>query len=198
MAIAIRLASVVILISVLVSSSWAAEAAAAAGSLEIGGSIAFERRDGEFYEDAEANAETRIEIMPRVAYFVARGLSLGIVFEYAKQGFDAGDDETQFGIGPSVAYYLGSGERAILPFAHAAILYQKYTSIGDITGRSLHLEGGIVAMVGAKLGVKLAVFYKNDSFDVEIIPDDPFEDIRKESVSGGRLGFTAGLTGFLF
>src|SRR5512132_2867771 len=66
-----------------------------------------------------------IDLMPRAAYFVARGLAIGATGVYQHTSDGASRSHT-LGVGPEVTYYFGRGSRRFYPYVGASVMLDWY------------------------------------------------------------------------
>lgn len=154
------------------------------GVIMIGGEAYYMSAGGEdLYGD-----ERRTEMLfnPGIAYFIMPGLALGVDFMY--YSWSHGDnDNSQFGVGPSVAYYLGDADSKMYPYVGAMLMY---TSDADDYTEMMYGGGaGVVFMVAKNVGISAQAFYLMQSYK----PDGA-----DDSLSGNIFGVMLGVDSFVF
>jgi hypothetical protein len=168
----------------------------ARGTSLLGGSASLVRSD----------RTTTAFLAPRVGRFVADGLALSLDLGVTHSrstfttleadGFDLVEVERTFrstglGLGPTVAYYLGSPEASVYPFAEAGLSLDYRFSSGfegaddDSFGVGGEVAAGVMVPVARNVGLRAQVFYQA-------------YDVGGDSDFGDLYGLSAGFTSFLY
>jgi len=158
--------------------------AADRGSMLVGGTASFSssatRSNG-----GPWNRSTRLDLGPRVQYFVLPGLAVGGDLSFSRAFGDV--TTTDYGAGPTVSYYFGRAERAWYPYVRARVGLHRVTySDGAQPSESwtgYAASGGVVLMLSREVGLDAALTYE--------IPSDELSDFR-------TLAFGLGISAFLF
>ncbi len=206
-------AMALLLVAALALPSAAADFAIDKGAWVLGGTVGFEIHGGDLYEvpsDTLQNGDTEkltiIGFDPMVGYFLMPGLAAGaqVIFRSESQG-DFKD--TAYGIGPTVAYYLGGPYATMYPFASARFNYVKHkeeypsyageTVENEWTGTSLGLSVGAIKMLCRNVGIRLSLFYAMDWENVEE-PEGYPADAPDLDQDGSRMGLRIGLESFIW
>lgn len=91
------------------------------GSFIIGGSTSL----NEIYDSGDDSYDFGFLFEPEIQYFIIQGLAVGVDGYYDYYKYDD-NSITQYGIGPSIAYYLSLKDPKGYPFARAAAIYHHY------------------------------------------------------------------------
>lgn len=104
------------------------------GSVQVGGTASFTRSR----DIGNDQGWTTLELLPRVGYFVVRGLSVSANVRYRRISFD--DQEsvrnqtlTECGIGPGLTYFVSTSSPRVFPFVSARTLFIRGVNRADIT-----------------------------------------------------------------
>src|SRR5689334_9473945 len=145
------------------------------GTVQVAGTAAF-------YHDRDIgndNGWTLFELMPRVGYFVTRGLAVSANLQFRKVW---GEDQrsTAWGVGPGLTYYFTTPARRFYPFVSARSLFTRTRSHVDehtfdngitlppstSTGftDSWLLSAGGLFMISRQVGISTELFYQHDKF----------------------------------
>jgi len=189
----VRILVIYALVMSLVLPASAAYYAIDKGSIQLGGTIGFESRGGDLYEDADEESQTQISFEPFVGYFLIPNLSLGTHVTYTS--FTHGEyKNSAFGIGPVATYYLGSEYSTFFPFVSARFDYRKTSTeidgndSPDVTTTVIGFAGGITTMVSKNVGIRAMLFYEMNSQEVE----------DSDSVDGNKIGLRIGIESFIW
>jgi hypothetical protein len=184
-----------------VPSASAVDSPVSKGSRIVAGSISFESRGGEFYEDDNGKRETEWRVLPGGGIFVADRLSAGLLIEILsrKQG---GATDYAIGVGPQVKYFFPTGRGGrndAFTFIGLDYLFGQYgrdTAEPDFqkqeyTLHSLKGEAGFIYMLSSSVGATLTLYYDR-SWLVQREPE------KGPTVGASRFGVALGFTTFLW
>ena len=157
------------------------------GAMMIGGSAGFNISGGKLNEDPDGKKSTSFWISPGALYFVMPGLGVGADFNFSK--WSQGEhSSTNFGIGPTVAYFLGTGN--LLPFISASYLYSSNTYKASPETKTTYtviaLRLGVMKMLNSKVGLFARASYNLESEKYE----------KMDAVKGNKMGIDFGLNIF--
>jgi hypothetical protein len=142
------------------------------GNWIIDGSAGLTLGGGDMYEDY-----TRISIQPSLQYFMTKGLAVGPIlgFSYSKRS----DNKTYvYAIGPTVAYYFGSGETKLIPFmrSSARFAWQKdkyrgivgygmyYEETTDSRGTIVSASCGFANLISKNIAITIATGFTYEHY----------------------------------
>lgn len=154
------------------------------GSMLVGGTASFSS-SGTRSNGGPWNRTTRLDLAPRVQYFILPGLAVGGDLSFSRAFGDV--TTTHYGAGPTVSYYFGRAERAWYPYLRARVgLYR--VVYGDEaqpsqTSRGYAASGGVLLMLSRAVGLDAALTYE--------MPSDDQPDFR-------TLAFGLGISAFVF
>jgi hypothetical protein len=132
---------------------------------------------------------TSVELLPRVGYFVVRGLAVSANLRFQRVWYD--DNETitdqravNWGIGPGVTYYVATRSPRLFPFVSARTLFTRGSSHTTVTGPTGErrvdsrvtnnvwlLSGGALFMVAKHVGISGELFYQHENFTARYDPN---------------------------
>ncbi|MBN2355180.1 hypothetical protein JXO59_03655 [candidate division KSB1 bacterium] len=155
----------------------------AAGKMMLSGDLSFSSFGGDLYENEAGDKLTTISVNPTFGYFVMKGLQVGAIGMFQNLSWGK-DKETFIGVGPYVAYFLGSGQEEgkgkTYPYAAAGFVYYTGSSeteyyLGedsqvyeqDISGTGLLFSLGFVHMLTNSIGFDTGVSYHINSLEYE-------------------------------
>jgi hypothetical protein len=158
------------------------------GAMMIGGSAGFNMAGGDLNKDMDGKKVTTYWVNPFALYFIMPGFGVGADVGYTKTS--QGDYSlSSLGIGPTVAYFLGTGN--ILPFVSASYLYGsttvKHSPEYKYTNGDILFKAGIFKMLNSKVALTFAGFYQLQS------QKDKDAD---KAVKGNVIGVDIGLSVF--
>lgn len=185
--------TIIALFLILPAFLFAQEYAVDKGSMLVGGSAGFMSLSGDLYEDADEEGSTQFWVSPSVLYFIMPGLGVGADLNFSK--YSQGDySETEMGIGPTVAYFIGDANSSMYPFVSATYLFGTETDKYDSqemkhTETSIMFRGGVMFMVAKTTGIGIAGFYDMDS--------RKHEDA-DEATKGNAFGVSVHIASFIF
>lgn len=132
------------------------------GSINIAGDAAFTSSGSP--SSGSDDRYTKLIISPTAHYFVLPGLAVGgdVVVGYASA---KNSSATNFGAGPSVAYYFGRGERTVYPFISASLTLLRTISKNSVSDQSRSAtayrgSGGALLMLSRSVGITGELFYQ--------------------------------------
>lgn len=98
-----------------------------------------------------------VNLSPTFGYFVADKLVLGISpgFSYSKT--DGGNDQTSYGAGPFIRYYLLSTEKRLNILTHASYYYG--TGNTDTTANSFNFKAGPAIFLNSSVALEFTLNY---------------------------------------
>ena len=172
--------TVLIALLVLPAISSAQDSPVTKGHWMIDGSISFQSKAGDAYENAEGDGRTEITFSPAAGYFFMDQLAVGasILYTSIQQGDNT--DQTNLEIGPYLAYYFKTGNPEFLPLLGAAVRYASQAPNEDVTLNKFVIQifGGAVYMVTEQVGIggRLAYSIVNQSYDIDGASEDPDSD----------------------
>ena len=189
------------LLYALPADSYPADPAISQGSRIVAGSISFESRGGEFYEDDRGKRESEWRLFPSGGYFVRDGIAVNLLIEVAslKQGNFL---DQVWALGPQARYFFDLDKNrprgSYLFLGGAYLLGQYIHDTGEIDSKreeyslqSLKLDTGFMYMISEAVGATITIFY-----DLSWIKQR--EPQSGSWVNGNNLGFEFGFTTFLF
>jgi Outer membrane protein beta-barrel domain len=157
-----RLIRVVALLAAGVTSIRAQDSRATdKGSVLIGGSAALTRTTND--TDASESSSTLIYVSPRALFFVAPRFGLGGDLSLGRSS-SGGRSSTGIGVGPAVRYYFVPPGRSTLPYAGAAVRFNRLSfelpTGGDRSETFQEFEGvlGIDFMISRQVGIVAEAF----------------------------------------
>lgn len=181
------------------------------GSIQIGGtaSLTHTRDVGNDFET------TNLDVMPRVGYFVARGLAVGLNLRHRRIWFDdlatvRDQTFTEWAVGPGLTYFVPTKLRRVYPFVSARSLFGRSVNKADIfespesdqpsiDGREARTRSrtgqaavGVMYMVVKHVGITGEVFYQRTRTTVQPGKAD------ETSNSAELYGIQWGLVAFIF
>jgi hypothetical protein len=180
----------------------AAETPISQGSRIVAGSVSFDSRGGEFYEDANGKRETEWRLFPSGGYFVKDRLAMTLLVELSsvKQGKFL---DQLWALGPAVRYFFDldkdrpggtymfvSGAYLIGQYIHdsAEILEERE----QYSLQGFRVDTGFIYMLSRSVGATITIFFDNSWIKQQ-------EPEKGESwISGNDIGFEFGFTTFLF
>jgi hypothetical protein len=153
---------------------------------------------------------TSVELLPRVGYFVVRGLSVSGNFRFRRIWFD--DQEgirdqraVDLGFGPGLTYYVATRSPRLYPFVSARTLFTRGSShstvtrpTGDqrvdsrVTNNVWLLSGGALFMVAKHVGISGELFYQHENFTSR------YEPSPESGNSSETYGLHWGISAFIF
>lgn len=174
----------IILLFFLSTQSFAqADYAVDKGSFIIGGSASFSSFGGDIRGDDRVSI---ISINPLLGYFVIPNLAIGGTFSYTSYSWDD-ESNSSFGLGPSVAYFIGDQNSKTYPFIGGSFIYT--SDDDDYTKTDFRFTGGAAFMIAKNVAVTGSVYYMMESLKYEGA---------EESISGNTFGIELGITAFVF
>jgi hypothetical protein len=178
------------------------------GSIQIGGtaSLTHTRDIGNDFET------TNLDVMPRVGYFVARGLSVGLNLRHRRIWFDdlatvREQTFTEWAVGPGLTYFVPTKFRRVYPFISARSLFGRSLNKADIfdspespqptiddreartTSRTGQAALGVMYMVVKHVGITGEAFYQRTRTTVQ--PGTPVETSNSAELYGVQWGLAA-------
>jgi hypothetical protein len=166
----LRVALMLIMFGMAVSSAFPAESPIDKGSIMVGGGGAFSSLGGKLYENGGDRA-TLFLVYPSLSFFPARGVAVGgqlLLGSLSQGGYSANISA----IGPKLAYHFGAGKGdrhgkgRTYPYLAASVLFgQVSADDGDdkLTGTMLTIGGGINYMVANSIGLSAEMNYRSDT-----------------------------------
>ncbi len=153
---------------------------------------------------------TSVELLPRVGYFVVRGLSVSGNLRFQRIWYD--DNETitdqralNWGIGPGLTYYVATRSPRLFPFVSARTLFTRGSSHATVTSqlgerrvesRATNnvwlLSGGALFMVAKHVGISGELFYQHENFTARYDPSP------ETGNSSETYGLHWGISAFIF
>ncbi|HVD59649.1 MAG TPA: hypothetical protein VNC11_02170 [Gemmatimonadaceae bacterium] len=143
------------------------------GSVQIGGTAAFTH-----YHNIDFDNEyTTLELMPRLGYFVRRGLAVNANLQFRKQWLD-NVNLVNWGIGPGLSYYFTTSKRRLFPFVSGRTLFVRGNTHVDertsdgVTLPAYHyktfsnswlISGGALFMISRQVGISSELFYQHEN-----------------------------------
>jgi hypothetical protein len=190
-----------VLLNALPAESSPADAAISQGSRIVAGSISFESRGGEFYEDDRGKRESEWRLFPSGGYFVRDGIAVNLLIEVAslKQGNFL---DQIWALGPQARYFFDLDKTrprgSYLFVGGAYLLGQFIHDTGEIDFKreeyslqSLKLDTGFMYMISETVGATITIFY-----DLSWVKQREPEKSSSRT-SGNNIGFEFGFTTFL-
>jgi hypothetical protein len=123
---------------------------------------------------------------PSVQYVLIPGLAVGgeVIFVYSS---DENNSATTAGIGPTLTYFFGSGERRLYPFISGTVTLVRSSFGGNSNEESASEtgyrgSGGVLLMLSRSVGLTGEVFYQGTN----------------DSVNSNAYGLAFGIAAFLF
>ena len=172
------------------------------GSMQVGGTAAVTHE-----RDIESdNSYTVLELLPRVGYFVTRGLAVSgnvtVQKFWAKHG-----GSFAWGFGPGVTYYFATRAHRLYPFVSARTLFIRSRSHSDAqtltspvtitipadssksTSNAWLASGGVLYMLGKHVGVTGELFYQRNTESSRYSNDETYRN--SVEVYGAQWGIAA-------
>ena len=178
------------------------------GSIQVGGTAAFTRSRDIGNDIGWAT----LDLMPRVGYFVVKGLAVSANLRYRviwndDQATVRDQRFTDWGVGPGLTYFFTTKSRRVFPFIsgrtlfvrsfHTADLYaspqDETPSVPDNETRTRtsnwQASAGIMYMVVKHVGITGEVFYQRSRVTVGV--DKPQESTNEAELYGLQWGIAA-------
>ena len=178
------------------------------GAVSFGGTAAFfKQRDvGNDY------ATTTLEVLPKVGYFVVRGLAVNMTARYRYIWYDdralvRDQSFSEWGVGPGLTYYIKTRSPKVYPFLSARTLLLRAHQQSDIyatpqspdpvddnrafDSRNTTWQGaaGLVFMVVKHVGITGEAYYQHSK--VKIQPGETNESSNSAKIYGLQFGVLA-------
>jgi len=191
----LRVAFMLLIFGIAVSSAFPAESPVDKGSVMVGGGGVFSSLSGKLYEDNGKGASL-VLLYPSLSFFPARGLAVGgqLLLGSFSQGKHSANVS---GIGPRLAYYFGAGKGdrhgkgRTYPYFTASVLLGQVSAndvVDKVTGTLVTFGGGINYMVANSIGLSAEVNYRSDAL----------KDEHDRSESGHSINVMVGFLLFLW
>lgn len=151
------------------------------GSWIVGGSGSFSSQ-GDNQADDDGRT-TQVLFNPSVEFFVLPGLAVGGALSISHSSDDRFTN-TGLGVGSSVSYYFGRGQRSVYPFISAGVAISDISfefedgdsgSGADLstTGTTLDVSGGVTLMVAKNVGLTGKLFFLQQNIRGNDDDNDP-------------------------
>jgi hypothetical protein len=176
------------------------------GSIQVAGTADFTHTR----DIGNDNGWTAVELLPRVGYFVVRGLSVSGNLRFRRVWYD--NQETikdqrfvEWGFGPGLTYYVATRSPRLFPFVSARTLFTRGSSHATLTSQLgaqrvdsrvtnnvWLLSGGALFMVARHVGISGELFYQHENFTAR------YEPSPESGNSSETYGLHWGISAFIF
>ena len=158
------------------------------GVMIIDGSAGYFSAGGDLFESDGDGRITSLYINPHLDYFIVPHVAIGAAFNFGK--WSHGDHSTtEYGVGPTAAFFLGNPNSKIYPFIRGSFFYDITSNDLDYKRTIIRFSGGAAFMVAKNVAITGGAFYTIESNK---------EEGADESVSGNIFGITFGIAAFVY
>lgn len=186
--------TLILVLSIFCISLFSQESAVSRGAFILSGTASFSSSGGDLFEDMDNNALKSITLTPSLNAFVVNNFFMGLSAEMSSES--QGDYRASTtGFGPQIGYAFGDSNSEAFPFISAGInaysMAYDYgnNNDGNITGRDIHFNFGMIVPVKSHIGIVLEGSYHMLNLT---------EKSLNVSGTGAIFTFAIGVVGLLF
>lgn len=129
------------------------------GTFNVSGSLSYSSTSSE----GNDFSTKQLILTPQVGYFVLDNISLSLAIQYINYSYGEYDD-TQWGFGPSVRYYLPLEK--VYPFLEMSYLYSKFIDNEDEARKqnTFMISGGLDYFLNESVAIESSISYTFENY----------------------------------